>query len=331
MIKKNYLFFSIILFLFSCKTTSIEKDTINFSNSDKKNLSKNFCIIQKSKDINSINFSWNDLTSYAKIATLYFENEKSICHLLKIDLHHDSIIITSPNDITSSQSAQNFSKENNCDIVINTTPFTQKIKYLSKKNILGIYQINDTIISKPNQKYCALEFYTEELSQKNPTIAPNSSFITNTITKNNSQSIPCKKLFAKIHQFQLDSSINNQIIPPSNKKTLYIHGGFWQILKNGNIIQFKDIKDSRTAVGISKDERFFYILIVEGEKKSKSIGLSYEECALILKNIGAFNAMEFDGGSSTCLIINHKNYLTYNKNPNLPLFLGFKLYSNEKE
>lgn len=94
--------------------------------------------------------------------------------------------------------------------------------------------------------------------------------------------------------------------------TTFLFGGFWVILKNGELYgSYKDIQDSRTAAGISADGTILYLLSVEGELPFQSKGLSYHDCAEILKKAGAYNAVQLDGGSSVSLIIQGKNQLSY--------------------
>lgn len=89
-------------------------------------------------------------------------------------------------------------------------------------------------------------------------------------------------------------------------------GGFFTILKNGkNYGSFIDNKDSRTVIGISKEKDLIFLLVVEGEKHSKSNGLSYKECADLLLAINVENALQMDGGGSTSLYIANNNMLSY--------------------
>ena len=94
--------------------------------------------------------------------------------------------------------------------------------------------------------------------------------------------------------------IANSQTDPSVKQADLAFGGFWTILENGNILPFKNIRSARTAVGIGEDGYTLYLLTVE--KNLFSHGLSFEDCALILKNAGARNAVQLDGGRSAALI-----------------------------
>ncbi len=93
-------------------------------------------------------------------------------------------------------------------------------------------------------------------------------------------------------------------------------GGFFQILENENLISFKEIYDTRMATGLSKKTNDFFIL--------SGKNLSFNDCAKILKALGATDAMEFDGGSSTHLVLKNRSIVKEFLTPNVPSVLGFK-------
>lgn len=76
-------------------------------------------------------------------------------------------------------------------------------------------------------------------------------------------------------------------------------GGFWINLDNNNIVEFARIRDKRTCCGISEDGRTLFVLAVN------TPGLTYMECAQIMQKLGANDAIEFDGGSSTDIFISN--------------------------
>lgn len=82
----------------------------------------------------------------------------------------------------------------------------------------------------------------------------------------------------------------------------YAFGGFWTTFEDDIMLQFKNRMEARTAVGLSEDGYTLYLLIVE--KNNSSLGLNYMDCSKILKNAGAFKAIQLDGGGSTSLIFN---------------------------
>ena len=81
-------------------------------------------------------------------------------------------------------------------------------------------------------------------------------------------------------------------------------GGFWTILRNGAVLPQKlHRRDSRTAVGIADNGRTLFVVAVEGENKRKSQGLSFEETARLMRELGADDALQLDGGSSSSLVL----------------------------
>jgi exopolysaccharide biosynthesis protein len=57
----------------------------------------------------------------------------------------------------------------------------------------------------------------------------------------------------------------------------------------------------KTAVGTTKDGKQLIAVTVDGRQNS-SIGLTMEEMALFMKSIGAYNAINMDGGGSTTMV-----------------------------
>jgi len=69
---------------------------------------------------------------------------------------------------------------------------------------------------------------------------------------------------------------------------------------------------ARTAVGITKENKLLLVTI-DGlprhrrvDKTSDSIGATLEELSSLMLSLGATNAMNLDGGSSSTMVINHK-------------------------
>jgi len=92
--------------------------------------------------------------------------------------------------------------------------------------------------------------------------------------------------------------------------------GFAQIMKDGQAITSYDCsghfcqKHPRTAVGLSHDRRTLYMLVVDG-RTDLSVGVTLKELAGIMKDLGAVDAVNLDGGGSTTMwvagpgIVNH--------------------------
>ena len=92
----------------------------------------------------------------------------------------------------------------------------------------------------------------------------------------------------------------------------FTFGGFWVVLKNGEVVEaFVRRCDSRSGAGISADGKTLFLLVVEGERAARSIGLSYPQCGEIFRAMGCSDALEFDGGGSSDLCINGRSLLSY--------------------
>jgi hypothetical protein len=70
----------------------------------------------------------------------------------------------------------------------------------------------------------------------------------------------------------------------------------------GTISRNAEVRHPRTAVGISRDARTLYLLVVDG-RSVKSVGMTLVELAGELRRLGAWEALNFDGGGSTTMVV----------------------------
>ena len=100
--------------------------------------------------------------------------------------------------------------------------------------------------------------------------------------------------------------INTNIEPNRNWKMMI--GGHALLVENGAIKKYtKDVNSiggvrARTAVGISQDGKTVYIVSAEG-RTNRSPGLSLNELSQFMLDLGAFKAMNLDGGGSTAMAV----------------------------
>ena len=71
----------------------------------------------------------------------------------------------------------------------------------------------------------------------------------------------------------------------------------------------------RTAIGVTKDGKRVFILVADGRRKEYSNGLAYADMELIFKQLGAYDALNLDGGGSTslCLPIGDGKFVPKNR------------------
>jgi exopolysaccharide biosynthesis protein len=97
-------------------------------------------------------------------------------------------------------------------------------------------------------------------------------------------------------------------------------GGGPVLLQNGNVqitnneerkFAGKAIADKhpRTAMGYTKDNRLI-ILAIQGRAPGIAEGASLSQEAGILKDLGCWEALNLDGGGSSCLLVNGKETIT---------------------
>jgi len=61
--------------------------------------------------------------------------------------------------------------------------------------------------------------------------------------------------------------------------------------------------EPRTALGINRNGRYLYIVVVDGRQPFYSDGATFAELAELLHEQGAFMAMAMDGGGSSTLVV----------------------------
>jgi hypothetical protein len=66
-----------------------------------------------------------------------------------------------------------------------------------------------------------------------------------------------------------------------------------------------DDRHPRTAMGYTRDNKLI-VLVVEGRNAGKAEGASLKHLAHLLKEIGCVEALNLDGGGSSCMLINGK-------------------------
>jgi exopolysaccharide biosynthesis protein len=79
--------------------------------------------------------------------------------------------------------------------------------------------------------------------------------------------------------------------------------GRQMLLDNGVQQSCSTRLEPRTAVGVTRDGKRLFILVADGRRKEYSNGLSYADMAQIFKRLGAYDAINLDGGGSSSFSI----------------------------
>ncbi|MBV6400856.1 MAG: hypothetical protein CNIPEHKO_01151 [Anaerolineales bacterium] len=65
--------------------------------------------------------------------------------------------------------------------------------------------------------------------------------------------------------------------------------------------------DPRTAIGLNKNGRYVYLIVVDGRQPFYSSGITFSDLAQLLIDQGVYTAMSLDGGGSSTLVIEGEN------------------------
>jgi hypothetical protein len=212
---------------------------------------------------------------------------------LRVDLDEPglSIVVSGPgpaggaypvNHIPST-SVSLFVESSNCVAGINANPFSPASTKIGEDRFIdGITVSNGVVVARPDPRYDALVFYTDEVAEKV-----------------GGGVLPVRRRAAIVSQGELVSlsGIANAV------------GGFWTVLREGmpasrvlEQVAGGAPRYPRSAAGLSAGGNILYLLAVDGRRPS-SIGVTGAELALLLQRLGAHDGLNFDGGGSTALVL----------------------------
>jgi exopolysaccharide biosynthesis protein len=187
---------------------------------------------------------------------------------LKIDLSSQELGIvvkggTQIENQTLSTKVSRFARDNNLLVGINAVPFdVVSSKEGRPIQNVGIVVSGGRLISSANSNYDALVFYKDG-----------------------------------------KAAIVNQSAIKSIENIENAAGGFHQILRNGELTQRthdRKARHPRSAGGISQDGKYLYLVVIDG-RRAGSVGATEEETALLLRSLGSWEGINFDGGGSSAL------------------------------
>ena len=216
---------------------------------------------------------WRTLSPGVEATDIYDPQFPLIVHIVRIDLLNPavSVITSEPALFKNNQgcirgeTTRDFALRHNTIAAFNAAPFkTGSLFFSIYRSIVGIHVTDFLRMSMPNERYGALLFYADKT--------------------------------ARIIDAQTEDVLSADV--------RHAVGGFWTILRNGIIMPQKlHRRDSRTAVGLTDNGQTLFVVAVEGENKRRSQGLSFEETATLLRELGADDALQLDGGSSSSLVL----------------------------
>ena len=85
--------------------------------------------------------------------------------------------------------------------------------------------------------------------------------------------------------------------------------GFYALLFEGRNIASSDALHPRSAIGVSRDGRHLILMVIDGRQPGFSEGTTTAETAEWILKLGAWSALNLDGGGSTALVVQGTNGL----------------------
>ncbi|MBI4978504.1 MAG: phosphodiester glycosidase family protein [Spirochaetes bacterium] len=94
--------------------------------------------------------------------------------------------------------------------------------------------------------------------------------------------------------------------PFTNGRIMHAASGQYLILERGVTTGTNTDRHPRTAAGITVDGKTLILMVIDG-RRDESKGATLYETALWLQSFGAYNALAFDGGGSTTMVVENTN------------------------
>jgi exopolysaccharide biosynthesis protein len=108
-----------------------------------------------------------------------------------------------------------------------------------------------------------------------------------------------------------------------------IHNGEIKITAREEEIFGGEERDARTAMGYTKDNRLIMV-VIQGGFPGVSAGATFEQEAKILKDLGCYEALNFDGGENSSMLVNGKETIkTFSKSGQVELASMFMIKSQK--
>jgi hypothetical protein len=215
-----------------------------------------------------------------------------------------SVVVSGPEPVNGefrenhipASSVSSFVERYDCIAGINTNPFNPvSAKPGEDRFIDGIAISNGILVARPNPRFDALVFYADNTAAAGGETAGGDTSLS---PRKRAAILSQGELAAALQQDSGSGGIENAA------------GGFQIVLWEGAPVRRvldqagggKAPRHPRSAAGLSPDGNTLYLLAVDGRRPA-SAGVTEAELALILKQLGAYDGLNFDGGGSTALVL----------------------------
>ncbi len=101
-------------------------------------------------------------------------------------------------------------------------------------------------------------------------------------------------------------SVPSTVVPFDPSWMVGVVSGHPQIVRNGAVLADSGtlctVRHPRTAIGLSQDKKTLYLVVVDG-RSTTSAGMKCSELGALLQGLGAYNALNLDGGGSSAMYL----------------------------
>ncbi len=112
------------------------------------------------------------------------------------------------------------------------------------------------------------------------------------------------KAMAKGDELAINLKVDLRSQPGLLKNFKELMGGSDNIImRNGQVVDEWAERHPRTCIGFNADSTKVYFVVIDG-RSPKSSGVSLGEAAGVFLGLGAVNAVNLDGGGSSCMVVN---------------------------
>lgn len=203
----------------------------------------------------------------------------AVMYVMRVDLHaHGISIVGTPHagsKATISETVSTFARERHVQVAINGSFFFPCCAAVSEpKGVRGLMITDGNVVAPPSSKAAARGVDTTLL-----------------VTRNNK---------ARIERVTPRTEIDTD--------DFYTAITGVGLVANGRVVTSlpkypANAANPRTAVGLSSNNRFLYLVTIDGRSPGYSMGTTLKETAEVMRDLGAANAVNFDGGGSTTMVM----------------------------
>ena len=211
--------------------------------------------------------AWRIINEAIDLITIQQASPNSVAFIAIVDLKHPSVKVKVTPEKKHKYLTSEFAKENNCVLAINGEAGESMAMDCELGEWSGNWISDGNVVMMADTKKRPFIGFSKKTNRANYSV-----------------------------ESVVDTVMNND-------KYNAIWGRFDILVDNEILSLENDNPYARTVMGTNADGTLLYLMIVDGKRPDYSEGLTYHNCADILRLLGASNAMACDQGGSSCMYL----------------------------